>query len=134
MKNVRFSSLVCVALAALFLGSQAPTAPSAAQDEKKPAAAKAEKKAPKKARRAVPAYFGQVGLSGEQKEKIYAVQADYNGKIGDLKKQIAELTKKRNTEVEAVLTPDQKKQVDELRAAAKKKADERKGKKKTADK
>jgi hypothetical protein len=130
MKNVRFSSLVCVALAALFLGSQMPASSTVAQDDAKAKpAAKAEKKAPKKAKGRVPPYFAQVGLSGEQRETIYTVQAEYNGKIGDLKKQIADLTAKRDTEVEAVLTETQKKQLDDLRATAKKKADERKKKK-----
>lgn len=131
MKNVRFASLVCVALAALFLGSQVPVSSTVGQDEAKPkVAAKADKKEPKKARGRVPAYFAQVGLSGEQREKIYSLQADYNGKIDELQKQVAELESKRDAEVEAVLTDAQKKQLDELRAAAKKKADERKGKKK----
>lgn len=132
MKNVRFTSLVCVALAALFLGSQAPMSSTVAQDDSKDKAkpaAKADKKAPKKAKGRVPAYFAQVGLSGEQKEKIYSVQADYNSKIGELKKQIAELTSKRDAEVESVLTETQKKQLDDLRAAAKKKAADRKKKK-----
>lgn len=130
MKNVRFTSLVCVALAALFLGSQAPVSSTSAQDDAKAKpAAKADKKAPKKAKGRVPSYFAQVGLSGEQREKIYSVQGEYNGKIGELKKQIAELTSKRDAEVEAVLTETQKKQLDDLRAAAKKKADERKKKK-----
>ena len=135
MKNVRFTSLVCVALAALFLGSQMPTSSTVAQDdakEKAKPAAKADKKAPKKARGRVSAYFAQVGLSGEQKVKIYSVQGEYNGKIGDLKKQIAELASKRDAEVEAVLTETQKKQLDDLRAAAKKKAEDRRKKKSAA--
>ena len=135
MKNVRFTSLVCVALAALFLGSQMPASSTVAQEdakEKAKPAAKADKKAPKKARGRVPAYFAQVGLSGEKKEKIYSVQGEYNGKIGDLKKQIAELTSKRDAEVEAVLTETQKKQLDDLRAAGKKKAEDRKKKKSAA--
>ena len=129
MKNVRFTSLVCVALAALFLGSQLPVSSTVAQDDAKPkSAATAEKKAPKKAKGRVPPYFAQVGLSGEQREKIYTVQNEYGGKIDELEKQIADLTAKRDSEVEAVLTDAQKKQLAELRAAAKKKADDRKKK------
>ncbi len=133
MKNVRFTSLVCVALAGFFLGSQVPVSSTVAQDDAKPkAAAKGEKKAPKKAKGRVPAYFGQVGLSSEQKDKIYGIQGQYNEQIGALKKQINDLTSKRDAEVEAVLTDAQKKQLDELRAAAKKKAADRKKSKKAA--
>lgn len=133
MKNVRFASLVCVALAGFFLGSQVPVSSSVAQDDAKAKpAAKADKKAPKKAKGRVPAYFGQVGLSDEQKETIYGIQGQYNEQIGALKKQITDLTSKRDAEVEAVLTDAQKKQLDELRAAAKKKADEKKKTKKAA--
>lgn len=128
MKTVRFSSLVCVAIASLVLGSQLPFSSTVAQDDAKPAAS-AEKKAPKKARGRVPAYYGQVGLSDEQREKIYSIQASYNEKIAALKKQIDSLTQQRDTEVEGVLTETQKKQLDELRAAAKKKAADRRKKK-----
>ena len=139
MRNVRFKSLACVALAALFLGSQAPLARTAAQGKSAQGKSKAadsdgtqgKQKLPRKALGRVPTYFGQVGLSGTQKEKIYAFQNEYRDRISDLQKQIRELESRRDADVESVLTSDQKKQVEELRAAARKRAAERRLKKKS---
>ena len=139
MRNVRFMSPTYMTMAALFLGSQLPMTRTVAQDKSKVAESdesqaetKPETKVPRKARGRVPAHFGQVGLSGTQKEKIYAVQSEYNDRIADLQKQIRELETRRDAEVESVLTPGQKKQVEELRAAARKRAAERRLKKKSA--
>ena len=125
MRNFRFASLVCCMLAALFIGSQVPVDVTSAQEKK---AEKTAKKAPRKPRGRLPNYYGQVGLSGEQREKIYAVQATYAKEIGALRKQIAELESKRDSEVKAVLTEEQQKKVDELVEAAKKRAEERRKK------
>ena len=126
MRNVRFASLVCVALAAMFLGSQLPISSSVAQDDAKPAA---EKKVRKKPRGRLPNFYGQAGISTDQRSKIYSIQADYKEKIDALKKQIADLEEKQNKDFEAVLTPEQLKTVKDLEAAAKKRAEERRKKK-----
>jgi len=84
----------------------------------------------KKPRGRLPNYYGKVGVSEEQREKIYAIQAMYRPKIEALEKQIAELKAKEDAEVEAVLTPEQKKKVEESRAAAAKKRAERRKKRK----
>ncbi len=91
-----------------------------AQDAKKPAAKPAEKPAAKKKtiRGRLPAYYGQIGLSKEQREKIYQIQANYRAKIEELEKQLAELRAKQQAEIDAVLTPDQKKRLEELRSRA----------------
>ena len=135
MRNVRFTSLMCLTLAALFLGGQAPLARTVAQDRSQAAEGeepKTEVKTPRKARGRVPTHYGRVGLSDAQKEKIYAVQSEFNDRIAELQKQIQDLEARRNTEVESVLTPGQKKQLEELRAAARKRAAERRLKKKPA--
>lgn len=99
------------------------------------AAKKAEAKKPaakKKFRGRLPNYYGKVGVSNEQRQTIYGIQAKYHEQIEALERQIAELTEKRDAEIEAVLTPAQKARVKELVEAAKKKRAARK-KKKAAD-
>ncbi|MDB5388148.1 MAG: hypothetical protein JWM11_3794 [Planctomycetaceae bacterium] len=103
-----------------------------AQDKKTDAVKATEKKAdaPKKATSRLPDYFNKLELSDDQKTKIHAVQATYGAQIADLKAKLKALDEKQDTEVEAVLTPDQLKSLTELRAtaaaAAKKKADDKK--------
>lgn len=124
--------MVVVALLAYGLGTQSPDVPTFAQ-EKGAAAAKAEApKARKKPRGRLPIYFGQVGLSEEQRTKIYGIQAEYGKQLDDLRKQVAAIEAKRDGEVEAVLTDAQKKKLGELRVAAKKAAEARRTKKKSS--
>lgn len=100
----------------------------AAGQEAKPAAkpeakaeAKVEAKQPAKARGYLPPHYNEV-INKQQREQIYAIQDKYDDKIEALQKQLKELLGQRNTEVEAVLTPDQKKLVAEYAALAKVKA------------
>ena len=92
-----------------------------AQEKDKEGAPAAKKKADPKG--PLPAYYGDV-VSGEQREKIYAVMAKYKDKIAKLKQEVDALEEERNKEVEAVLTPDQKEKVAKAKteAAAKSKA------------
>lgn len=128
--NTRFASMVVVALFAFALGSQASVDFTVGQEK----AAEKEKAAPakvaRKPRGRLPQYYGQVGISSEQRQKIYDVQAVYGKQIGELQKQIDALKKKQNTEVAAVLTPEQKTKLDELLAAAKKAAEDRRARSK----
>jgi Spy/CpxP family protein refolding chaperone len=79
-----------------------------AQEGTKPAkTAQAEKTDQPKGR--LPAHYGKIGLTDAQKAKIYAVQGDYDDQLDTLVKQIADLKAKRDAEVEAVLTEDQRK-------------------------
>jgi hypothetical protein len=73
----------------------------------------------------LPNNYVKVGVSKTQREKIYALQSQYASQIAELKKQMAALVAKRDSEVEAVLTEDQKKQLDELREATRKRSLER---------
>jgi TolA-binding protein len=95
-----------------------------AQDAKpaKPAAAaeKAADPAPKKGR--LPDNYGKLALNDTQKEKIYGIQGSYADKIDALEAQIANLKGKRDQEIEAVLTEDQKKILKSLTDASKEKA------------
>lgn len=70
----------------------------------------------------LPNNYGKLDLTSSQKQKIYDVQNKYRDQIAELEKQIADLTAKRNSEVEGVLTPEQKTKLAELsgKSAAKK--------------
>jgi hypothetical protein len=68
--------------------------------------------------RRVPYYFGQLGLSDEQRETIYEIQARHQPKIEALEKQIEETRAQSLKECEAVLSDAQRKMLAERRAAA----------------
>jgi len=77
-----------------------------------------EAKPEKKFRGRLPTYYNRV-VDKEQRDKIYAIQREYAPKIDALKAQLEALTADRDAKVEAVLTPEQQKTVEKLRAAAK---------------
>ncbi len=90
--------------------------PLAAQD---PGASKAT--APAKKRdpsRRVPPYFGQIGLTTEQRASIYGIQAKRMEKIEALEKQIAAEKAEMLASCEGVLNETQKKLLETLRKAA----------------
>jgi TolA-binding protein len=118
-----FLTLVVVALAGLSVATHNSGSMVTAQDAEKPAATQ------KKSNGRLPPYYAQIGLSGAQRDKIYGVQGTYGEQIKELQKQIMSLEEKRDTEIQAVLTPEQKKTLDGLVAAAKKRAEERRPKK-----
>lgn len=67
--------------------------------------------------------WGQLGLSDDQKQKVYKIQAEYADKLAPLEKQQHELAKKiaalraeERKEMEKVLTEEQKKRLKELAA------------------
>ena len=128
----RFASTVVAASLALALGTQLLVESTVGQEKSasKPTPAKVAKKPAGR----LPAHYGKLGISSDQRAKIYGVQATYKKQIADLQKQIDGLKAKQNTEVQAVLTADQKKKLDEILAEAKKAAEARssKGKKKSS--
>jgi hypothetical protein len=58
--------------------------------------------------RRVPPFFGQVGLTPEQKEAIYKIRGKYQVRIDALSKQIAETQSQMLAECEAQLNETQK--------------------------
>lgn len=84
----------------------------------KPDSALEAKKARARPRGRLPAYFSTV-VSSEQREKVYSIQSRYLKQIDQLRRQIDELSKARDTEVDGVLTPEQLKRVNAKRAEAK---------------
>jgi len=69
-----------------------------------------------KAKGTLPANWNKLGLTDEQKSKVYDIQAKYRGKIDDLKKQIADLQEKEQKEALGVLTEAQKTRLKEILA------------------
>lgn len=85
----------------------------------------------------LPANYAKIGLSEDQRKKIYEVQNKFEAEINTLEKQIADLKAKQKAEVESILTPEQhkalqtaiedsKKKTAEKKKAAEAKADETK--------
>jgi hypothetical protein len=65
----------------------------------------------------LPAYYSRV-VDEKQRQKIYAIQREYAPKIDALKAQLAALTAERDEKVVAVLTPEQLKTIQQLKAEA----------------
>ena len=68
----------------------------------------------------LPNHYGKV-VTDQQRQTIYALQALYAPHIEKLQAQIDALTRERDARIEAVLTPTQRKQLAELKDAARKK-------------
>jgi hypothetical protein len=73
-----------------------------------------DKAEPPKIKGTLPANWGKIGLSDEQKQQIYKLQADYSEKIITLEKQLKELRGKEKQALEAVLNDEQKKKLKEI--------------------
>jgi hypothetical protein len=100
----------------------AKTADTKAADTK-PAPAKGKARARSAGR--LPAHYKDV-VSEEQKAKILAIQKELGPKIAELRKQLESLTAQQTQKIEAVLTPEQLKKIEELKAAAKKQREAKK--------
>ena len=87
----------------------------------KPKATPKKAKTPKKAGGRLPSFYGQIGLSDEQREKVYEVQRTYREQIQELRKQLKTLEAKQKDEINEVLTDEQKAKLAELVGEAKKK-------------
>ncbi len=81
-----------------------------AQD--KPKGAKPDDKPESKAKGQLPTYWRQLGLSDEQVQKVYKIQAKYNEDIDKLEAQIKDMKEKMAKERAAVLTAEQKKRLE----------------------
>ncbi|MCS6864574.1 MAG: hypothetical protein RMJ56_15815 [Gemmataceae bacterium] len=62
----------------------------------------------------LPPNWGKLGLTEAQKQEIYKIQAKYNKEIDALEAKIKELKAARAKEERAVLTPEQKKRLEEI--------------------
>ncbi|OAI53015.1 hypothetical protein AYO47_05715 [Planctomyces sp. SCGC AG-212-M04] len=58
--------------------------------------------------RRVPPHFAKLDLTGEQKNRIYTIQEQYDGKIDALLAEIEQLKVQRDGEIESVLSAGQR--------------------------
>ncbi len=125
------AAMVGFALAAMAspIGAQeTPAARAKAKAPRKAAAAEPEAEPKAKSSRdvphRVPTYFGGLGLSADQRESIYAIEAEYQSQIKDLEQRADALRERLMAECEDVLTAPQKKALTAAResAAARRKA------------
>ena len=93
-----------VALA--FATGQEKTAAKQKPDDKEPVIVKAS----------LPRYFKQLGLSAEQRKRVFTVKVKYAEKVQELQRQLEALKGQEKTDLEAVLTTAQKERLKELRA------------------
>ena len=136
-KWIVFVTVVSVSFA-LVVTQQAFTNDTQPSVQKTTVIALAQKKAEKSSspskkkktfRRRVPNYYGQIGISKKQREKIYEIQKGYFNEISTLEEKIEELEQKRGAEIYAVLSGPQKIILGQLREAAAKKRKSRSKKK-----
>ena len=69
---------------------------------------KKDKEEPKKPKGMLPQGFKDLGLSADQKSKIYSLQTEYKTKIVELEKKVKDLKAEETAAVFKVLTDDQR--------------------------
>ena len=111
------SRFFTLAISALLVAGIVPILAQEPKTETPQGPSSASKKTYDPSRR-VPDYFGQIGLTSEQKEAIYKIRAKHTEKLDALKKQIADIQATMLTECESQLTESQKKQLEFRRANA----------------
>ena len=116
-RTVRFGVLAAGAVAVMMVG----TFPLGAQEAKpSPKAESAGRPAAKRSSdtsRRVPPFFGQLGLTPEQREEIYTIRRKHQEKIDALTKQLADIQAEMLTECETVLDDTQKQMLETRRNA-----------------
>jgi hypothetical protein len=110
MTTLMFRRLVTAALGLALMTSAAAEPLLVGQE-------KSSKKAKATAKGRLPAYYKDV-VTEKQKTDIYALQLKYNGQIEALEQQLNTLQEQRDTEIEGLLSTEQKEKVEALRAAA----------------
>jgi len=120
MKYVRLATFLIAALLVTggLSGQENPA--KKAEDPKKEEPKKEEPKKeepPAKVKGQLPQNWAKLGLTDEQKDKVYRTNAKYNTEIDKLEAQIEELKKKRDKERAEVLTAEQKKRLEEINKA-----------------
>ena len=102
-------------------GQQASAAQTPAQQPQSPVSASGATQTQDSAedtfRPRLPMYYGKV-VTEAQRQKIYEIQRKYFPQIRALQKQLEALIAKRDAEIEAVLTPQQKAEIERLRKEA----------------
>lgn len=75
-----------------------------------------KKETPGRVRGMLPANYRKLGLTDEQKNKIYRLQAEYDDKIKEAEERLAKLKAERSKVAETVLTDAQKARLKEILA------------------
>lgn len=112
-----FRVSACVLVGFLFVLSGGLVGQEKKQDPKKDEVKKDDPKKDDpavKAKGTLPANWKKLGLSDDQVQKIYKVQAKYGEEIDKLEAKIAELKAAMDKERRAILTADQKKRLEEI--------------------
>ena len=105
--------LLLVALLTTTGAAQNPPEQAAGEPPGKPAAAAPKER--KKPRGRLPAYYARV-VTNKQREEIYEIQGKYGEQIAKLKEELESLTSKRDSEVEKVLTDEQRTEIAKLQS------------------
>ena len=113
--RVRMVALVAALTVTGWVGLDQVTA---AQEPASPKSVEPAGKKKHDAARRVPAYFGQIGLTTEQRATIYGIQGKRLEKIEALEQQIAAEKAEMLAQCEQSLTETQRKLLDNLRRAA----------------
>ena len=124
MKSVIRAGGLCGSVATVLLVGSLLLAQDSKKGDSKAAKpdAKAEAKGEtKKAGNRLPNNFARLSLSDDQKKKVFAIQAAHDPKISELEAQLKSLKDKEMAEIEAVLTPEQMKNLNSIRAESKQK-------------
>jgi hypothetical protein len=126
--SVFIVGMLLAAVCAVAIAKDAP--PKSAQKANKKAAAEEPDRAAKEAvkppaplpapKGRLPAHFTKV-VTHQQRLQIYLIQAEYDPQIRELRDQLDALLDQRDAKIDAVLTPEQRKQIADLKAAAKEK-------------
>jgi hypothetical protein len=102
--------------------SQTSKAPASKPEAPAPTKPGGGRVAPPDPTHRVPPGYAKLGLTDQQKDRLYKIQADYYPKIQGLQKQLDTLRAERETKCEAVLTREQKallkQEVQQKKAAA----------------
>ena len=70
-----------------------------------------------KGKGSLPANWGKLGLSDDQKKQIYSIIGEYRAKIDALQVQIDDMKRKEKADLTKVLTPAQKARLKEILAS-----------------
>lgn len=108
------ATVASLAFALGYLGFAVPV--SRADDA--PAASRVQKAKQDKPKHRLPPYYNKL-VDGQQREKIYKIQDEYAPKIEELTAQLKALTEKRDNDVAAVLSDEQRTKLAALEAEAK---------------
>lgn len=80
--------------------------------------------AAKEPRGRLPNFYSQV-VSEKQKEEIYSIQSEYEAKLDELVRQVVAIKAERDAMIEQTLTPEQQKEIAQLRAESEQRRAER---------